>query len=135
MPESSKPRALVTGGAARALSWSCHNLHLAILVFIILGWVVPVSAVLWAHVVLVPLILGIWYLNDCSCPLNNIESYLLKGLWRDPDNREEGSFVVVVVEQYLGMQPTQKQMDMITYGIMGLAWALSGVHLWLRAEI
>ena len=135
MPESSKPRALVTGVAARALSWSCNNLHLAILVFIILGWVVPVSAVLWAHVVLVPLILGIWYLNDCSCPLNNIESYLLKGLWRDPDNREEGSFVVVVVEQYLGMQPTQKQMDMITYGIMGLAWALSGVHLWLRAEI
>ena len=135
MPESSKPKALVTGGAARALSWACHNLHLAILVFIILGWVVPVNAVLWAHLVLVPLILGIWYLNDCSCPLNNIESYLLKGLWRDPDNREEGSFVVVVVEQYLGMQPTQKQMDMITYGIMGLAWALSGVHLWLRAEI
>jgi len=124
----------VTGGAARALSWTCHNLHIVILVFIVLGWTVPVSAVLWAHLVLVPLILGIWYLNNCSCPLNNIESYLLKGLWRDPDNREEGSFVVVVVEQYLGMKPTQKTMDIITYAIMALAWVLSGVHLWLRTE-
>ncbi len=134
MPESSRPRPLVTGGTARALSWTCHKLHIVILLFIVLGWAVPVNAVLWAHIILVPLILWIWYLNSCSCPLNNIESYLLKGLWRDPDNREEGSFVVVVVEQYLGMKPTQKTMDIITYAIMCLAWVLSGVHLWLRTE-
>jgi hypothetical protein len=102
------------------------------MLFIMLGWIVPFDATLLAHLILVPVILGIWYLNDCSCPLNNIESYLMKGLWRDPDNREEGSFVVVVVEQYLGMRPTQRAMDMITYGVMGFAWMLSGSHLWLR---
>lgn len=132
MPESSRPRPIVTGGAAQALSSTCHYLHLGIMLFIMLGWIVPFDAALLAHLILVPVILGIWYLNDCSCPLNNIESYLLKGLWRDPDNREEGSFVVVVVEQYLGMQPTQRAMDMITYGVMGFAWMLSGIHLWLR---
>ena len=98
MPESSRPRPIVTGGAAQALSSTCHYLHLGIMLFIMLGWIVPFDAALLAHLILVPVILGIWYLNDCSCPLNNIESYLLKGLWRDPDNREEGSFVVVVVD-------------------------------------
>jgi len=134
MPENSRPRPIVTGMAAHALSTTCHYLHLGIMLFIMLGWVVPLDGALLAHLVLVPMILSLWYLNDCSCPLNNIESYLLKGLWRDPDNREEGSFVVVVVEQYLGMQPTQRAMDTITYAIMGLAWMLSGVHLWLRSE-
>lgn len=134
MPESSRPRVLVTGAAARALSVSCHYLHIGIMLFILLGWVVPVDGALMAHLALVPSLLLIWYFNGCSCPLNNVESYLLKGVWRDPDNREEGSFLVVLVEQYLGMQPSQRQMDMITYLIMAMAWLLSALHLWLRME-
>jgi len=107
---------------------------MGVMLFILLGWVVPVDSVLMIHLALVPSLLLIWYVNGCSCPLNNIESFLLKGMWRDPDNREEGSFLVVVVEQYLGMQPTQRQMDLLTYLIMALAWVFSALHLWLRME-
>jgi hypothetical protein len=124
----------VTGGAAQALSVSCHYLHMGIMLFILLGWMFPVDSLLMVHLALVPSLLVIWYVNGCSCPLNNIESYLLKGMWRDPDNREEGSFLVVVVERYLGIQPAQRQMDLLTYLIMALAWVFSALHLWLRME-
>jgi hypothetical protein len=125
MLENSRPRPLVTGSAARVLSFGCHYLHMAILLFILLGWLIPVPGVLMVHMVFVPSLIVIWYFNGGSCPLNNIENWLTKRVWRDPDNREEGSFVLVVVETYLGIKTTQKMMDMVTYAIMALAWLLS----------
>ena len=139
MPENSRPdeqqrRALVSGTPAVALSHICHVLHLGLMFFILLGWVVPHSGTLVTHLVFVPLVIISWMFNANSCPLNNIETWLTKGTWRDPDHREQGSFLVVVVETYLGLHPTQRQMDMITYGLMALAWLLSLAHWWARTQ-
>lgn len=132
MPESSRPRVLVSGAPARLLSTACHSLHLGFVVFVLVGWLVPVTSILQLHIAFVPLLVVTWALNENSCPLNNIETWLTKGAWRDDTNREEGSFLVVAVETYLKLHPTQRQMDMITYALMAVAWTLSLVHLSFR---
>lgn len=135
MPENSRPRPPVRGRAAAGLSAFCHYLHLALVGFVLGGWLVPVTEVLLAHLAFVPLLVVTWLLNGNSCPLNNLENRLTKGIWRDPENREEGSFLVVVVEKYLGLHPSQRLMDVITYMLMGAAWLLALGHYLLRMQV
>jgi hypothetical protein len=120
---------LVTGEAAGALRVFCHGLHMALVFYGLLGWIVPNASWLVAHLIFIPGLITVWVLNNGVCPLNNLESLLTSGRWRNPDNAEEGSFLVVIVERYLGLQPTQGLMDRITYGLMALVWALSWLHL------
>jgi hypothetical protein len=120
---------LVTGEAAGALRVFCHGLHMALVFYGLLGWIVPNASWLVTHLIFIPGLITVWVLNNGVCPLNNLESLLTSGRWRNPDNAEEGSFLLVIVERYLGLQPTQGLMDRITYGLMALVWALSWLHL------
>lgn len=120
---------LVTGRAATALRIVCHSLHMALVVYGLLGWLVPSASWLFAHLLFIPGLAIVWLINKGVCPLNNIESWLTTGRWRNPDNAEEGGFIVRIVERYLSLYPSQRQMDFITYGLMALVWALSWVHL------
>lgn len=135
MPESSRPRPLITGRAASTLTSACHYLHTGLVIFVLVGWLVPVADVLLVHLAFVPTLVVTWLLNANTCPLNNIESRLTKGVWRDPENREEGSFLVVLVEKYLGLHPTQRLMDIVTYALMATAWLLSLAHYSLRMQV
>jgi hypothetical protein len=127
-----KPRwqvPLVTGEAAGALRVFCHGLHMALVFYGLFGWVVPNANWLIAHLVFIPALVAVWRVNNGVCPLNNIETFLTTGRWRNADNAEEGSFLVVIVERYLRMRPTQGLMDRVTYGLMGFVWVLSWLHL------
>ena len=104
---------------------------MALVFYALLGWLVPSAPWLIAHLIFIPALIAVWVVNRGTCPLNNVESRLTTGKWRDPENREEGSFIVTVVERYLGLQPTQRQMDFITYALMALVWLASLIHLWL----
>ena len=126
---------LLTGRSAAALRAFCHWLHIALVFFALLGWVVPSAPWLLAHLAFIPGLVGVWLVNRGSCPLNNIETWLTTGQWRNADNAEEGSFLVTLVERYLGLHPTQLLMDRITYGLMALASIVSWVHLWLLGGI
>lgn len=127
-------RPLVSGTAAAALGTLCHALHVALVFFGLLGWLIPSAPWLIAHIVFIPGLILIWALNQGVCPLNNIESRLTTGRWRNPANAEEGSFIVTIVERYLNLHPTQKTMDRITYALMAAAWLFSCVHLGLLAQ-
>jgi hypothetical protein len=120
---------LLTGKSADAMRIFCHGLHIALVFYALLGWLVPSVPWLIAHLVYMPALVIVWVLNKGVCPLNNIESRLTTGRWRNADNAEEGSFLVTVVERYLNLHPTQRQMDLVTYALMALVWALSWVHL------
>lgn len=134
MTERRWPLPLVTGAAAAALGVVCHGLHLALVFYGLLGWLVPSAPWLVAHLIFIPALIAVWWLNRGVCPLNNVESLLTTGRWRNPGNAEEGSFIVTVVERYLGLQPTQVMMDRITYGLMSLVWVLSWLHLGFLGE-
>jgi hypothetical protein len=120
---------LVTGEAAGALHVFCHGLHMALLFYGLLGWVIPSAPWLIAHLIFIPALVVVWVANKGVCPLNNIETLLTTGRWRDPGNAEEGSFLVVIVERYLGLRPTQGLMDRVTYSLMAFVWLLSWLHL------
>lgn len=122
---------MVTGKAAEALRAFCHWMHIALVFYALLGWAVPSATWLIAHLVFIPGLVAVWLVNRGSCPLNNIESWLTTGRWRNADNAEEGSFLVAIVERYLGLHPTQRQMDLVTYAMMALVWGASWVHLGL----
>lgn len=129
MPESSRPEPVITGRTAVLFSRTCHVIHVALVAFVLTGWLIPLRDVLVAHLVFVPALILTWLLNRNTCPLNNLESRLLRGVWRNEENREEGSFLLVLVESYLHLHPTQRAMDAITYALMGFCWLLSVGHL------
>ena len=106
---------------------------MALVFYALLGWLIPNTSWLVAHLIYMPTLVVIWVLNKGVCPLNNIESRLTTGRWRNPENAEQGSFLVTIVERYLNLHPTQRQMDAITYALMALVWVLSWIHLSARA--
>lgn len=120
---------LVTGEAAGALRVFCHGLHMALVFYGLFGWLIPSEPWLVAHLIFIPALVVVWVANKGVCPLNNVETLLTSGRWRDPDNAEEGSFLVVIVERYLDVRPTQGLMDRVTYGLMAFVWMLSWLHL------
>lgn len=120
---------LVTGEAAGALRVFCHGLHMALVFYGLFGWLIPSAPWLIAHLVFIPGLIVVWVANKGICPLNNLETLMTSGRWRDPGNAEEGSFLVVIVERYLGLRPTQGLMDRVTYGLMAFVWMLSWLHL------
>ena len=93
------------------------------------GWLIPSEPWLIAHLIFIPSLIAVWYANDGVCPLNNLEARLLTGEWRDHSNAEEGGFLRAIVVRYLKIEPTQPQMNAITYAIMGFVWLLSWGHL------
>ena len=126
-PRIRKP--ILTGAAAKGTSFALHAHHMVLVVFGILGWLIPSEPWLIAHLVFIPGLLAVWHVNKGVCPLNNLEARLLTGTWRNPENAEEGGFLRAIVIRYLKLEPTQAQMDAITYAIMGVVWLLSWGHL------
>lgn len=120
---------MVTGEAAGALRVFCHGLHMALVFYGLFGWVIPSAPWLIAHLIFIPALVAVWVANKGVCPLNNLETLLTTGRWRDANNAEEGSFLVVIVERYLGLRPTQGLMDRVTYALMAFVWLLSWLHL------
>lgn len=109
-----------------------HGLHMALVFFGLLGWVIPQDDWLIAHLIFIPGLLLVWRLNENSCPINNLETWLTTGRWRDPTNVEEGGFVRAAVARYAGLELSEPMMNSIIYGLMGLTWVFSWLHLWLR---
>jgi hypothetical protein len=122
-------RPLVTGAAAKALGVGYHALHVALVFFGLLGWLIPSAPWLITHLIFIPSLIVVWALNKGVWPLNNLESRLTTARWRNPANAEEGSFIVAIVARYLNLHPTQRTMDHITYALMALARGFSWLHL------
>lgn len=104
---------------------------MALVIYALVGWIIPSEPWLMAHLIFIPGLITVWRMNDGACPLNNLETYLTMGVWRNRANAEEGAFLKTIVERYLNLTPTQALMDQITYGLMLTVWLLSLAHLTL----
>jgi hypothetical protein len=113
-----------------ALGHFCFFLHLAILAFIMLGWLIPSRGVLIFYLFFLPGVILHWKLNDNACALNNLESWLRYRRWRAPErNPEEGAWLRTLIRSLTGIVLTRARMDVIIYAVMGLCWALAWRHL------
>jgi hypothetical protein len=116
-----------------ALGTVCFVLHFAIMVYIVFGWIAPWSGALIIYVVFLPAVAVQWLFNKNSCVLNNFESLIRTGRWRDSENEEEGAWLLTLARDTIGLRATPAQMDAFIYAVLGLLWALGMAHLfrWL----
>jgi hypothetical protein len=106
----------------------CFYLHFAVMLFIVLGWLVPWWPVEMFYLVFLPGVAIQWLFNKNSCVLNNIESFMRTGSWRDPGNTEEGAWLLTLVRNVLRLPVTHGQMDAFTYSVLALLWLLGLGH-------
>ncbi len=111
------------------LGWACFVLHLGLVGFAALGWLAPWRALLLAYLVYVPAMALQWRFNAGSCVLNNTETLIRTGRWRDAGNPEEGAFLRTLVVDVTGFHPSRGQMNTFIYCIISVFWFLGLAHL------
>ena len=77
----------------------------------------------------VPAVVLQWQFNKGSCLLNNIESLLRTGRWRDPGNAEEGAWLLGLARSALGLEFKPAQLDAFIRAVLVIFWGLAAAHL------
>jgi hypothetical protein len=115
-----------------SLGLSCFVFHLAVGAFVLAGWVISSSEALMFYLVLLPAMATQWAINRGSCIINNVESWLRTGRWRDPTNSEEGGFLLMLSDWLFTMRPSPVAIDRFSYAIVVFLWLLALGHFsWL----
>ena len=112
-----------------ALGQLCFVLHLAIMIIIVFGWALPQQSLLIFYLVFLPAVVVQWQFNKNSCVLNNMESLLRHGRWRDAGNVEEGAWLAGLVRSVLRLELKPGQLDAFVYVVLALFWGLALNHL------
>ncbi|MEI9885994.1 MAG: hypothetical protein WDN08_05725 [Rhizomicrobium sp.] len=112
-----------------ALGNFCFYLHFAVMIYIVVGWAVPLSAALIFYLAFLPAVALQWQFNKNSCVLNNVESLLRTGQWRDPHNKEEGAWLLTLATGIFGYPFRPWQIDAFTYFVLALLWTAGLSHL------
>ena len=106
-------------------------LHYAVLLWGVVGWAIPSPAWLLAYLIAMPLIAVQWLLNGNTCILNNVESWIAAGRWRDETDADQGGFIAGVLYGLTGWRPSPRMNDAISYGLLAVFWILAAIH-WIR---
>jgi len=107
-----------------ALGQFCFAVHFLPLIFVITGWLSPWHGLLIFYLIFLPGMFLQWRLNSNSCILNNIESLIRTGRWRNPSNREEGAWLRTLVNDKAGWDVTWRQMDTFINTVLAMFWSL-----------
>ena len=99
------------------------------MVYFVVGWLAPWHGALVFYLFFVPAVALQWQFNANACVLNNLESWLRNGQWRDPANREEGAWLASLAEDYLRFRPGPLAVEIFTYGVLLAFWAMALIHL------
>ena len=111
------------------LGLSLFALHLGVGGFVLTGWLLTSFEALTFYLVLLPVMAAQWALNRRSCLINNLESWLRTGRWRDPCSREEGRFLEMLCDRMFAMRPGPIAVDRLSYATVILLWLLALGHL------
>ena len=96
-------------------------LHLGILGYVALGWLIPSRVALYLYTLLLPLIIIQWLLNGGASIVNNIENLVRVGRWNDSRNPFEGSFFKTLL-QAIGVPASQAQITTVLCFLMLIFW-------------
>ncbi|MEI9996858.1 MAG: hypothetical protein WDM91_19850 [Rhizomicrobium sp.] len=112
-----------------ALGNFCFYFHFAVMLYIVIGWVVPWHAALIFYLGFLPAVALQWQFNKNSCVLNNFESLIRSGQWRDPHNKEEGAWLLTLATGLFGYPFRPWQIDLFTYFVLLVLWSAGLGHL------
>ena len=120
------------GPRSDRLGLSLFFVHLLISAYVLLGWSIPSPAPLLFYLLLLPAIATQWHINRGCCVINNLESWLRSGCGRDPDNREEGAFLLMLSNWLFRIRPHPAVLDAFSYATVFILWLLALSHFsWL----
>lgn len=103
--------------------------HVAVSAYIVGGWLIPNASALIFYLAFLPVVAMQWQVNRGSCVIDNLESLLRSGRWRDPGRAREGRFVSMILLRAFGLRIRPGHMDAIGYGGLALFWMLAFRHL------
>jgi len=103
--------------------------HLAVGAYTLFGWITSSPPALAFYLLLLPAIATQWYVNRGSCVMNNIESWLRGGCWRDPTNPEEGGFLLMLCRWLFRIRPHPLVLDRFSYVAVFILWLLAASRL------
>ena len=107
------------------LGLSFFLFHLGVGAYILLGWIASSPPALGFYLLLLPVVLTQWYVNEGSCVINNIESWLRSGRWRDPKNPEEGGFLLMLCNWLFRVRAHPATLDRFSYAALLILWLLA----------
>ncbi len=131
-PNDDEAEVAIAAARRDSLGNACFVLHIAIMLYIVFGWLAPWKTALAFYVIFLPAVALQWLMNKNACILNNIESLIRTGRWRDPGNEEEGAWLLTLARDTLGVRATTAQMDAFIYAVLAVLWVLGLLHA-LRA--
>jgi len=112
-----------------ALGQVCFVVHFLPLIYVVTGWLAPWRGALIFYLAFLPAMFLQWRLNNSSCVLNNIESLIRTGRWRNPENREEGAWLRTLVNDRTGWACSRARMDAVINTAMALFWLAASARL------
>ncbi len=115
------------------LGQACFLIHFLPLIYVVSGWLAPWRGALFFYLAFLPAMFLQWRLNRDSCVLNNVESLIRTGRWRNPSNREEGAWLRTLVNEKTGLNLSRRQVDTFINGVLVVFWFLGAIRLmrWL----
>ncbi len=105
-------------------------LHLAILGYVALGWLIPSRVALYLYTLLLPLIVIQWVLNGGASIVNNIENLIRVRQWNDARNPFEGTFFKTLLRA-IGVPASQAQITTVLCFLMLIFWISAICHMML----
>lgn len=107
--------------AIDGLSALLFTVHLAIIAYVCLGWLIPSRLALYCYALLLPLIALQWVLNGGASIVNNIENLVRFGRWSDSRNESEGAFFQTLLHP-AGLRATRAQITTVLCFVMFIFW-------------
>ena len=122
MPDPSSQQAEL-GIALKAFVFLLKILHWVLVGFALVGWLATSEPWLLTYLIYVPLMVIHWSFNENSCIVNNFETWLMTGKWRNQHNPEEGAFVRTALVRVIGWAPPEKAFDIFIRLLMIATWS------------
>ena len=95
--------------------------HIAIIAYVSLGWLIPSRTATLVYCLVLPLIALQWLFNGGSSIVNNFENIARSGQWSDRANEFEGAFFKAFFRA-LGIPATQAQITTVCCALMLMFW-------------
>ena len=103
------------------LSTCLTAVHVLVIAYVALGWLVPSRTSLYIYLLVLPLIVLQWVLNGGASIVNNIENLARSGRWRDRRNTSEGAFFQTFLKR-IGVPVTNGQITTVLCSLMLMFW-------------
>jgi len=110
------------------------GVHLALIAYVSLGWLIPSRPALFAYTLLLPMIAMQWLLNGGASIVNNIENLVRTGQWNDDQNHFEGAFFKTFLDA-IGVPASQAQITTALCFLMLIFWIAAICHMMLIVTV